>query len=91
MRTYTIYFPKGDRAAEYGLKTPEQQAQRTQLWLLGMSEALAAVAPQFTLKLITVSVWSIQFSCDSEELVNMIQNRLESYGAIFSEPYQTAV
>jgi hypothetical protein len=56
-----------------------------------MSEALAAVAPQFTLKIITGSVWWIQFSCDSEELVSMIQNRLEVYGAIFSEPYQTAV
>jgi hypothetical protein len=91
MRTYTINFPRGGMAEEYGIRTPEKQAQRTQLWLLGMSEALAVVAPQVTLKVITGSVWWIQFSCDSEELVNMIQNRLEGYGAILSEPYQTAV
>jgi hypothetical protein len=87
MKNYTVDFPKGSKAEEYGIRTPDKQAQRTQLWLLGMSEALAVVAPHITLKVVVGSTWWIQFSCDSDPLVNMIQNRLEGYGAIVSSPY----
>jgi len=84
MKTYTVTFDPATME-NYGIKTPDQQAQRTQLWLLGMSEALAVVSPDVKLTVVTGSRYWVQFRCNHDGLVGMIRTRLEGYGSTVKE------
>ena len=80
MKTYTIKFDKAKLEA-CGIRTPEKQSERTQLWLLGMSEALSFFQPDIQLTTIVGDRWWIQVGCNSDELVARIKDRLAVYGA----------
>lgn len=84
MKTYTVTFDPGTMEY-YGIRTPDQQAQRTQLWLLGMSEALAVVSPTVQLVVTLGSKYWVQFRCNHDGVVEMIRKRLEGYGATVKE------
>lgn len=89
MKTYTIKFDKAKMEA-CGIRSPEKQSDRTQLWLLGMTEALSVVRPDIRLTTIVQNRWLIQFGCNNEELVARINERLFACIGATVEPLSPA-